>query len=122
MLKSQQARLDAPEMDSLRLGTGWKVEELGLPQIYVAGTYGEGSPGSVHLEMVADFACKAIAENGGRGAKYFASDLCDGEIQGADGMNYSLASRDFMANMFQIQGEATPFDAEIGRASCRERV
>ena len=47
MLKSQKARLDAPEMDSLRLGTGWKVEELGLPQIFVAGTYGEGSPGSV---------------------------------------------------------------------------
>ena len=122
MLKSQQARLDAPEMDSLRLGTGWKVEELGLPQIYVAGTYGEGSPGSVHLEMVADFACKAIAENGGRGAKYFASDLCDGEIQGADGMNYSLASRDFMANMFQIQGEATPFDAAIFTASCDKAI
>ena len=109
-------------MDSLRLGTGWKVEELGLPQIYVAGTYGEGSPGSVHLEMVADFACKAIAENGGRGAKYFASDLCDGEIQGADGMNYSLASRDFMANMFQIQGEATPFDAAIFTASCDKAI
>ncbi len=122
MLKSQQARLDAPEMDSLRLGTGWKVEELGLPQIYVAGTYGEGSPGSVHLEMVADFACKAIRENGGRGAKYFASDLCDGEIQGADGMNYSLASRDFMANMFQIQGEATPFDAAIFTASCDKAI
>ena len=39
MLKSQKARLDAPEMDSLRLGTGWKVEELGLPQIFVAGTH-----------------------------------------------------------------------------------
>ena len=122
MLKSQQARLDAPEMDSLRLGSGWKIEELGLPQIYVAGTYGEGSPGSVHLEMVADFACKAISENGGRGAKYFASDLCDGEIQGADGMNYSLASRDFMANMFQIQGEATPFDAAIFTASCDKAI
>lgn len=66
MLKSQKARLDAPEMDSLRLGSGWKTEELDLPQIFVAGTYGEGSPGSVHLEMVADDACKAIAENGAR--------------------------------------------------------
>ena len=64
MLKSQKARLDAPEMDSLRLGTGWKVEELGLPQIFVAGTYGEGSPGSVHLEMVADDACAAIRAHG----------------------------------------------------------
>ena len=36
MLKSQKARLDAPEMDSLRLGSGWKTEELDLPQIFVA--------------------------------------------------------------------------------------
>ena len=122
MLKSQKARLEAPEMDSLRIGTGWKVEELGLPQIFVAGTYGEGSPGSVHLEMVADHACKAISDHGARGAKYFVSDLCDGEIQGADGMNYSLASRDFMANMFQIQGEATPFDAAIFTASCDKAI
>ena len=49
MLKSQKARLDAPEMDSLRLGTGWKVEELGLPQIFVAGTYGEGRRTGHHL-------------------------------------------------------------------------
>ena len=122
MLKSQKARLDAPEMDSLRLGSGWKTEELGLPQIFVAGTYGEGSPGSVHLEMVTDYACKAIAENGARGAKYFVSDLCDGEIQGADGMNYSLASRDFIADMFQIQGEATPFDAAVFTASCDKAI
>lgn len=122
MLKSQKARLEAPEMDSLRLGTGWKAEELGLPQIFVAGTYGEGSPGSVHLEEVADYACKSISENGARGAKYFVSDLCDGEIQGADGMNYSLASRDFIANMFQIQGEATPFDAAVFTASCDKAI
>ena len=122
MLKSQKARLDAPEMDSLRQGTGWKVEELGLPQIFVAGTYGEGSPGSVHLEMVADDACAAIRAHGARGAKYFVSDLCDGEIQGADGMNYSLASRDFITNMFQIQGEATPFDAAVFTASCDKAI
>lgn len=122
MLKSQKGRLEAPEMDSLRLGTGWKIEELGLPQIFVASTYGEGSPGSVHLEMVADCACKAIRKNGARGAKYFVSDLCDGEIQGADGMNYSLASRDFITNMFQIQGEATPFDAAVFSASCDKGI
>lgn len=122
MLRSQKARLDAPEMDSLRIGSGWKIEELGLPQIFVAGTYGEGSPGSVHLEMIADYACRAISENKARGAKYFVSDLCDGEIQGADGMNYSLPSRDFIANMFQIQGEATPFDAAVFTASCDKAI
>ena len=122
MLKSQKARLQAPEMDSLRLGSGWKIADLELPQIVVAGTYGEGSPGSVHLEMVAEFACTSIPANGARGAKYFVRDLCDGAIQGADGMNYSLASRDFITNMFQIQGEATPFDAAVFMASCDKAI
>ena len=37
-------------------------------------------------------------------------------------MNYSLASRDFITNMFQIQGEATPFDAAVFTASCDKAI
>jgi len=122
MLNSQKARLIAPEMDSLRLGSGWTRDELGLPQIYVTGTTGESGPGSAHLGKVEDDVCAAIRKACGRGAKYYATDLCDGEIQGADGMNYSLASRDFIADMFQIQAEATPFDGAVFTASCDKGI
>ena len=35
MLKSQEMRKLAPEMDPLRIGTGWKKEDLEKPQIMV---------------------------------------------------------------------------------------
>ena len=34
-MKSQQLRKLAPELDSLRLGSGWKIDELSKPQIIV---------------------------------------------------------------------------------------
>ena len=40
MLKSQQVRSLSPEMDPLRMGMGWKVEDLAKPQIMVESTYG----------------------------------------------------------------------------------
>ena len=39
MLKSQEMRKLAPEMDPLRIGTGWKKEDLEKPQIMVESTY-----------------------------------------------------------------------------------
>ena len=41
MLKSQEMRKLAPEMDPLRIGTGWKKEDLEKPQIMVESTYGD---------------------------------------------------------------------------------
>ena len=44
--------------------------------------------------------------------------MCDGESQGTDGINFSLASREMIANMIEIQANATPFDAGVFIASC----
>ncbi|MBC2581866.1 dihydroxy-acid dehydratase, partial [Clostridium sp. DJ247] len=118
MLKSQELREKAPELDSLRLGSGWKVEDLEKPQIIVESSFGHSHPGSAHLDVLVEEAFKGVNENGGRAAKYFVTDICDGEAQGHDGMNFSLPSREMMANMIEIQVQATPFDAGVFIASC----
>ncbi|NYC92388.1 dihydroxyacid dehydratase/phosphogluconate dehydratase [Clostridium acetobutylicum] len=122
MLKSQEIRQKAPELDSLRLGSGWKSEELNKAQIIIESSFGHSHPGSAHLDTLVDEAFKSIDDNGGRGAKYFVTDICDGETQGHDGMNYSLASRDIMTNLMEIHVQATPFDAGIFIASCDKAV
>ena len=48
-LKSQELRKIAPELDPLRLGTGWKLEDLSKPQIIIESTFGDSHPGSAHL-------------------------------------------------------------------------
>ena len=118
MLISQKMRTLSPEMDPLRLGTGWSVEDLAKPQIFIESTFGDSHPGSGHLDRLVEAAREGIADAGGHGARYFCTDMCDGESQGTDGINYSLASREMIANMIEIQACATPFDAAVFLASC----
>ena len=108
----------APELDPLRIGTGWKTEDLAKPQIFIESTYGDSHPGSGHLNILVDEVRKGVAEAGGFGARYYCTDMCDGESQGTDGINYSLVSREMIANMIEIQANATPFDAGVYLASC----
>ncbi|MCI8741146.1 MAG: dihydroxy-acid dehydratase [Lachnospiraceae bacterium] len=117
-LISQKMRQLAPELDPLRLGTGWKPEDLSKPQILIESTFGDSHPGSGHLDRLVEAARKGIAEAGGYGARYFCTDICDGESQGTDGINFSLASREMIANMIEIHGNATPFDGGVFMASC----
>lgn len=117
-LKSQEMRKLAPELDPLRIGTGWKKEDLEKPQVMIESTFGDSHPGSGHLDILVDEVRKGVAEAGGYGARYFCTDICDGESQGTDGINYSLASREMIANMIEIHANATPFDAGVYLSSC----
>lgn len=71
-----------------------------------------------HLNILVEEVRKGVAEAGGFGARYFCTDICDGESQGTDGINYSLASREMIANMIEIHANATPFDAGVYLSSC----
>ena len=117
-LKSQEMRKLAPELDPLRIGTGWKKEDLGKVQVMVESTYGDSHPGSGHLNILVEEVRKGIEEEGGYGARYYCTDICDGESQGTDGINYSLASREMIANMIEIHANATPFDGGVYLSSC----
>ena len=117
-LKSQEMRKLAPELDPLRIGTGWKREDLSKPQIFIESTYGDSHPGSGHLNILVEEVRKGVVQAGGFGARYYVTDICDGESQGTDGINFSLASREMIANMIEIQGNATVSDAGVYLASC----
>lgn len=117
-LISQEMRKLAPELDPLRIVTGWTPEELSKPQIFIESTFGDSHPGSGHLDKLVNRVRMGVAKAGGHGARYFVTDMCDGESQGTDGINYSLASREMIANMIEIQANATPFDAGVYLASC----
>lgn len=121
-LVSQEMRKLAPELDPLRIGTGWKKEDLGKVHVMVESTYGDSHPGSGHLNILVEEVRKGVAEEGGFGARYYCTDICDGESQGTDGINYSLASREMIANMIEIHANATPFDAGVYLSSCDKGV
>ncbi len=121
-LNSQKVRQLAPENDPLKIGMGWTVADLDKPQIMVESTFGDSHPGSAHLDQFVGEAVKGIAEAGGKAARYFVTDICDGIAQGHDGINYSLVSRDMIANMIEIHGNSTGFDGGVFIASCDKSV
>ena len=65
MLTSQKMRQLAPELDPLRLGTGWKPEDLSKPQIFIESTFGDSHPGSGHLDKLVEAAREGVAQAGG---------------------------------------------------------
>lgn len=121
-LNSQKVRKLAPENDPLKIGMGWTVEDLDKPQILVESTFGDSHPGSAHLNIFVEEAMRGIQEEGGKGARYYTTDICDGIAQGHDGINYSLAHRDMIANMIEIHGSSTGFDGGVFIASCDKSV
>ena len=119
---SQKIRKLAPEQDPLRMGMGWSLEDLSKPQILIESTFGDSHPGSAHLLGLVDRAVTGVSQRGGKAARYFATDICDGMAQGHDGINFSLASRDTIANLIEIHAGATPFDGGVFISSCDKAV
>lgn len=121
-LNSQRVRSLAPENDPLKIGMGWSMDDLDKPQIMVESTFGDSHPGSAHLDQFVREAMRGIADAGGKGARYYTTDICDGIAQGHDGINFSLAHRDMIANMIEIHGNSTGFDGGVFIASCDKSV
>ena len=94
---SQEIRKIAPEMDPLRRGMGWSVDDLSKPQIIIESTFGDSHPGSAHLDKFVNQAMAGVNELGGKGSRFYATDICDGQAQGHDGINYSLVSKRYIS-------------------------
>ena len=78
MYRSEEVRKLAPEMDPLRLGMGWKLSDLDKPKIMIESTMGDSHPGSAHLMEFVEQAAKGVQDAGGKAARYYTTDICDG--------------------------------------------
>ena len=121
-LRSQEVRALAPENDPLKIGMGWSADDLSKPQILIESTFGDSHPGSAHLDQFVRESARAVNEHGGKAARYFATDMCDGIAQGHDGINYSLPHREAMVNLIEAQANASVYDGGVFIASCDKSV
>jgi len=108
----------SPQVPSLYAPAGFTREDLAKPHILLFSTASEAHPGSFHLDRLIQEARLGVGIAGGTGFKYTTSDVCDGVAQGHDGMNYPLASREFIAGMIEIYANTHMFDGAILMSSC----
>lgn len=110
------------QFDALQLGIGWSEDDITKPQILLSDAWGDSHPGSAHLLELAQQTANGVYVGGGHPANFHVTDICDGCAQGHDGMNYVLASREYIANMIELHGRHQPWDGIVLFSSCDKSV
>ncbi|MBK5225465.1 MAG: dihydroxy-acid dehydratase [Thermoleophilia bacterium] len=111
----------APHRSLLRaLGLGDR--ELGLPFIGVANSFNEIIPGHLHLRSVTEAVKQGIWAAGGVPFEFGGIGVCDGLAMNHEGMRFSLASRELVADEIEVMARAHAFDGLALVPSCDKVV
>jgi len=99
----------APHRALLRaLGLGER--EMGLPFIAVANSFNEIVPGHLSLRAVTEAVKEGIRAAGGVPFEFGGMGVCDGIAMNHEGMRFSLASRELIADEVEVMARAHSFD------------
>ncbi|MDR2340375.1 MAG: dihydroxy-acid dehydratase [Deltaproteobacteria bacterium] len=99
--------------------TDWELER---PIIGIVNSQNDVIPGHIHLDSVCEAVKHGVLAHGGTPLAFPAIGVCDGIAMGHDGMRYSLASREHIADSVEIMAMAHPFDALVFIPNCDKIV
>ena len=103
---------------SLLKATGLGDADIRRPLIAVVNSYTDVVPGHVHLDAVGEFVKQRIRAAGATPLVFNTIAICDGIAMGHEGMKYSLASRELIADCVESMCQAHQFDAMVCIPNC----
>ena len=109
-------------MRSLFYAMGYTQEELERPLIGVVSAKSEIVPGHIHLDKIAEAVKAGVRLAGGTPVEVPAIGVCDGIAMGHEGMKYSLASRELIADSVETMAQAHMFDGLVLVPNCDKIV
>jgi dihydroxy-acid dehydratase len=101
---------------------GFIDEEFKRPLIGIAVAKSEIVPGHLHLDTIAKAAADGVRMSGGVPVQFPVIGVCDGIAMGHEGMRYSLATRELIADSIECMAIAHGFDALIFIPNCDKIV
>lgn len=107
---------------SLFYALGLTEEELSKPLIAVVSAHSEIVPGHIHLDKITEAVKAGVYMAGGTPIMVPAIGVCDGIAMGHDGMHYSLASRELIADSVETMVMAHGFDGAVMVPNCDKIV
>jgi len=107
---------------SLLKATGVRDEDFGKPFVAIASSHIDIIPGHFHLTTINDLLKKLVREAGGVPFVFNTIGVDDGIAMGHDGMKYSLASREVIADSVETVLKAHQFDGVIFVPNCDKIV
>lgn len=103
---------------ALLYATGLSREDLGKPFIGIASSFTDLIPGHIHMRSLERAIEKGIHAGGGISFIFGVPGICDGIAMGHEGMNYSLASRDLIADIIECVVNAHCLDGLVMLTNC----
>ncbi len=100
---------------------GYTSDDLKRPRIGVANSWGETSPGHIHLRSVADAVKAGIWQAGGTPYEFGSFAQCPMAV-GGHGMRYDTPTRDIIAAEVEASTWIHMFDALVMISSCDKNV
>lgn len=107
---------------SLFKATGLTDEEINRPIVGIANSANELIPGHIHLDRIVEAVKAGVRLAGGTPLQFSTIGVCDGIAMNHEGMKYSLASRELIADSIEIMAMAHPFDALVLVPNCDKIV
>ena len=101
---------------------GYTDKELARPLIGIASSANEIIPGHIHLDRIVDAVKAGIYMGGGLPIVFGTIGVCDGIAMNHEGMKYSLASRELIADSIEIMAKAHAFDGLVLVPNCDKVV
>ena len=107
---------------SLFKAVGLIDEEIRRPIIGIANSANDIIPGHIHLDKIVEAVKAGVRMAGGTPLEFSTIGICDGIAMNHEGMKYSLASRELIADSVESMVMAHPFDALVLIPNCDKIV
>jgi len=103
-------------------GIGLTEEDMSKPQVGIASMGYDGNTCNMHLNKLAELVKKSVWEKQMVGLIFSTIGVSDGISMGTDGMNYSLQSREIIADSIETVMSAQWYDALIALPGCDKNM
>jgi len=111
-----------PASQAMLYGVGLSEEDMKNPQIGIASTGYDGNPCNMHLNNLAAQIKEEVNKRSQVGLIFNTIGVSDGISMGTSGMNYSLPSRDIIADSIEVVMNAQSYDGLVTVVGCDKNM
>ncbi|MCE9625172.1 MAG: dihydroxy-acid dehydratase [Deltaproteobacteria bacterium] len=113
---------DQPGSQAMLYGTGLTEDDLNKPFVGIGTTWYEGNTCNMHLNDLGKIIKQSCSAAGLNGLMFNTIGVSDGISMGTEGMNYSLQSREIIADSIETTMAAHWYDANVSVMGCDKNM
>ncbi|HEX8912996.1 MAG TPA: dihydroxy-acid dehydratase, partial [Humisphaera sp.] len=107
---------------AMLIATGMSADDMNKAQVGIGSVWYDGNPCNMHLADLGTHVKRGVTEAGMVGMRFNTVGVSDGISMGTDGMSYSLASRDLIADSIETIMGAQWYDALVAIPGCDKNM